>query len=485
MTHPLWSTHALWGAALAIAAAIGAIAVPEAVVRRRLRRTLYIAVVFLGLHGALYQLPDLFGNHAQTAAEVELLILTLAVVNAAVALAFNPWVVRSTADRTPAIVQDAIIVSFVAVIAALVFRDRVFAGALTAGAALAFALQEQLGNVFAGLAIQIEKPFNVGHWINVGSLEGRVVEVTWRATKLRTKSGNLVVVPNSAIAREVITNYTEPAAPTRLSVEVGASYLTPPNDTRTAIYAAMRRVPRILKTPEPVVVIDDFASSSINYKALFWIDDYEKSNATCDEVRTAIFYEFHRNGIEIPWPIQVEYHRHEETPSPIVQMQTYADAIGAVPVFATLSVEAHNALAKASRERLFGNAEVIVREGEAGASMFIVQRGTVAITVGPEQREVAETKSGGYFGEMSLLTGDPRTATVTARGDCTVLEISADAFRQYVQENPGVIDRLAMAAAERRKALDQTRAAAGSGGGEHLSLAQKMRRFFGLGGTAT
>jgi CRP-like cAMP-binding protein len=163
-------------------------------------------------------------------------------------------------------------------------------------------------------------------------------------------------------------------------------------------------------------------------------------------------------------------------------MQSYAAAIAAVPVFATLPADAHNALAKASRERLFAHGETIVREGDPGASMFIVQQGRVAITVGPERREVAVTQAGGYFGEMSLLTGDPRTATVTARGDCLVVEISADAFREYVQQNPAVIDRMAMAAAERRKALDQTRAAGSmSAGGEHLSLAQKMRRFFGLG----
>ena len=240
-------------------------------------------------------------------------------------------------------------------------------------------------------------------------------------------------------------------------------------------------MPRVLKTPKPDVLLNDFGGSALVYRVRFWIDDFEKDDITRDEVRTAIFYEFHRRGIEIPWPIQVEYHRHEEAPSPVAQLQSYAAAIGAVPVFATLSVEGHTALAKASRERLFGNGETVVREGDPGASMFIIQRGRVAITVGSDQREVAVTQAGGYFGEMSLLTGDPRTATVTARGDCTVLEISADAFREYVQQNPGVIDRLAMAAAERRKALDQTRAAAGTVSSEHLSLAQKMRRFFGLG----
>ena len=78
--------------------------------------------------------------------------------------------------------------------------------------------------LFAGLAIQIERPFRVGHWISLTNYEGRVVEVTWRATKIRTKAGNLVIIPNSTVGREAITNYSEPTAPTRQYVEVGATY---------------------------------------------------------------------------------------------------------------------------------------------------------------------------------------------------------------------------------------------------------------------
>jgi CRP-like cAMP-binding protein len=124
---------------------------------------------------------------------------------------------------------------------------------------------------------------------------------------------------------------------------------------------------------------------------------------------------------------------------------------------------------------------VVVQEGAPGGSMLIVTGGKVAITIGPERREVAVTETGGYFGEMSLLTGDPRTATVVARGDCTVLEISADVFRHYVQANPDVIDQLAAAATTRRRELAESRASATSAAAiTTISLAERMRRFFGL-----
>jgi CRP-like cAMP-binding protein len=138
-------------------------------------------------------------------------------------------------------------------------------------------------------------------------------------------------------------------------------------------------------------------------------------------------------------------------------------------------------LATSGAERLFGDGEIIVREGEPGASMFVVQHGRVVVTVGPERREVAVTDAGGYFGEMSLLTGDPRTATVSARGDCQVLEIQADAFRSYVQSRPEVLDAIAATATVRRRELDESRSARTSVTTmEPSTLVQRMRRFFGI-----
>ena len=185
---------------------------------------------------------------------------------------------------------------------------------------LGFALQDTLGNAFAGLAIQSEKPFHVGHWVRVGEFEGRVAEVTWRATKLRTKAGNFVILPNNIVSKEAITNYSEPAAPLRLDVEVGACYLTPPNQVKAAIAEALGNAPRVLKAPAPDVLLVAFDDSAITYRARFWIDDYERDEAARDEVRTAIYYSFQRHGIEIPWPIQIQYERDWKEPDPDAQV---------------------------------------------------------------------------------------------------------------------------------------------------------------------
>lgn len=477
--HP--SAHLILTIALFGIVPILMVAVRNPAIRRRLLVTLAILVAAAAMHAALVFLPEA-NLVRQYGWRVEALLIVLAAGQALVALVFNLWSGIDRPERAPAIVQDAVIAVFVAVAALFAFPNTEFltTSAIVA-AVMGFALQETLGNAFAGLAIQIEKPFRVGHWITVGNHEGSVREITWRATKILTKNGNLVILPNSLVAREAINNYSEPVAPTRLHVDVGVSYQIPPNQTREALLNALRHAPRILRTPAPEALLWNFDGSAILFRVYFWVDDYSTEEAVRDQVRRAIYYELGRQGIEIPWPIQIEYSREEPSPEPVPdRIARFAGIIGAVPVFVGLDEEGRRALAAGASERLFGDAETIVREGADGASMFVVCRGIVAVTIGAGQ-EVARIGTGGFFGEMSLLTGEPRTATVSARGDCQVLEIAGDVFKKYVAEHPNVIDDLAEAAAARRRELEQSRGTATVSPAEaRVTLAARMRRFFGL-----
>jgi small-conductance mechanosensitive channel len=470
--------HLVEGLGFAAVACIVLLSFRNRVIRRRMMFTLIVVIALTAYHFIADY--ELFGATRQ--AIVEQLLIALALINTVVSLLFNPWFSDRVRDRAPAIVQDALVIGLFLFVGMVVYQDsaRLFTTSAIAAAVLGFALQETLGNAFAGLAIQTEKPFKVGHWISVAGYEGRVAEVTWRATKIKTKAGNLVILPNNVVAREAINNYSEPTAPTQVFVEVGATYAAPPNEVREALFAAMRRSPYVLENPKPDVLLTDFAASAITYRARFWIEDFANDDVARDGVRRSLYYEIARRNIEIPWPIQIEYSREETREDPEKRTERYAAIIGRVPVLAPLVAEGRRVLAEGAAERLFGDGEVIVREGEPGASMFIVCRGHVVVTIA-KGHEVARIHEGGYFGEMSLLTGEPRSATVAATGDCTVLEITGDAFKEYVTAHPEVIDHLAGAAADRRRELDQSRAAVAATSHEtRLSLADRMRRFFGL-----
>src|SRR4029077_11105908 len=194
------------------------------------------------------------------------LLLAFGIANALVVLVINPWRVDRIPERFPNIVQDTIVIGLFGVAAMLFLPDKIVATTAVGAVVIGFALQDTLGNLFAGLAIQIEKPFGVGHWVTIGGKDGLVSEITWRATKIRTKAGNFVVVPNSVLSRDTITNYSEPTRETRLEVMVGAGYDAPPNEVKSVIVAALRGEASILDDPPPEVLLADFADSAVNYR---------------------------------------------------------------------------------------------------------------------------------------------------------------------------------------------------------------------------
>lgn len=388
------------------------------------------------------------------------LVLVLAIVNATVALAANKWRDDRPSDRFPGIVQDATVLALFMAIGTMLLREQLLATSAVGAVVLGFALQDTLGNLFAGLAIQIEKPFRVGHWIQVGEREGQVHEITWRATKLRTKAGQFLVVPNSVIGKEPVLNFSEPTAPTRVEVEVGASYSTPPNDVKRAIHEAVANAPLAMRTPDPQIVIKAFGASSIDYLALFWIADYATDRLARDQVRTNIWYTFRRYNIEIPWPIQIQYERDEEPLRTDAHVAAAADRLGSVDLFATLPLEARQHLAAAARHHLFADGEAMVRQDAAGDSMFVLMSGSARVSLEPSGHEVAVIPAGGFFGEMSMLTGDRRTATVRAIDDVLALELSAADFRGLAVANPALLDHISGVVTARRQGLDDARATA-------------------------
>jgi len=428
-------------------------------VRRKLRLSVFLLGAYVIYNLVVWQRPDIPGAEGDLRA-LERLIFAAALINLLVYVLVNPLRANRVPDAFPSIVQDAIVIGVLVLIATFVFDDKLLTTSAVGAVVVGFALQDTLGNAFAGLGIQSEKPFRIGHWIRVGDFEGRVSEITWRATKIHTKAGNFVIVPNNIIAKEAITNYSEPAVPTRLEIDVGASYLSTPADVKAGIMEALSQVPRVLTTPKPDALLLSFDGSAITYRTRFWIADYEFDDEAKDEVRTAVFYAFARRGIEIPWPIEVGYEREWPEPDAATRQAERERVLANVDLFARLSEEQRREIAAQSTIRLYGNGEAIVRQAEPGQSMFVVCSGKVAVLLDPGQCEVAVIEKGGYFGEMSLLTGDPRAASVVARGDASVLELDADLFRALGAADPQAVERIALAAVARRAELVELRQAA-------------------------
>ena len=284
--------HFVWGVtALTVTLALSRFTINR-LVKRKLRLSIFLLSAYVLLHALFALWPDLDEAPASELTSFENLALTAALINLAVVTLLNPLRVDRVPDRFPSILQDAFVIGTLLLVATFGFGREFVATSAVGAVVLGFALQDTLGNAFAGLAIQSEKPFNIGHWITVGEHEGRVAEVTWRATKLRTKTGNFVIVPNSEIGKAAIINYSEPAAPMRLFVDVGVTYDAPPNHVKSVILDALGHCALVLTAPAPDVLVHDFASSSITYRVRFWIEDFERDSVASDQVRSAIYYAF-------------------------------------------------------------------------------------------------------------------------------------------------------------------------------------------------
>jgi small-conductance mechanosensitive channel len=450
-------------------------------VRGRLTASCFAFAAY-SLIGAAVSYLALSAELRDQARAAQPLLLAFGVINAAVALVINPWRSDRLPDRFPTIVQDSIVIGLFAVAVTLMLQERVFATTAVGAVVIGFALQDTLGNLFAGLAIQIEKPFRVGHWVNVAGKDGMVSEITWRATKIRTKTGNFVIVPNSALARDTITNYSEPIPETQIEVDIGASYDTPPNRVKTTILEAIKNEPLLAGSRQPEVLLADFAASAVTYRVRVWTRNFALDEVICDRIRSSVYYAFRRAGIVIPYPIQVEMFR-EDMAAAAPDPKTTERLLETVQIFETLPAAERGHLAAAARDSLYAAGESIVREGDAGSSMFVVARGEMVVTVDPSAHEVARLGPGDFFGEMSLLTGAPRTASVTAVTDVEVLEITGDAFRQFVLANPAAVERIGGAVAGRAVALEEHRvsgAAVPPGAEESNRFLARVRRFLGL-----
>ncbi len=309
---------------------------------------------------------------------------------------------------------------------------------------LAFGMQNLLRSVVAGASLQIRPPYKLGDWLKVGEHIGEVVEIGWGDTRLRTNDAVSIEIPNNKMVEETIVNLTSPTALHAMRVSVGAEYSVAPNLVKDALRRAALKATGIEQSPPPKVYLKDFGDSAIIYDVKFWMTTHATYNDVCDAIRTNIWYEFKRQKINIPFPIRTLQVERKTAPSTDRVHVEAGVILRSEPLFACLDDDQIAALLQNADINQFGRGEAIIEEGSEGDSMFILFRGSaqVSVTKNGALIRVGVLRQGDCFGEMSLLTGEPRTATVRAENDCEVIEISKRVMGELLRNSPVCLNHL-------------------------------------------
>jgi small-conductance mechanosensitive channel/CRP-like cAMP-binding protein len=377
--------------------------------------------------------------------------------------------------RVPSIMRNLVQVVVATLVLVWMWRDAtndLFSLVTTSAvlAALGFALQGTIANLFAGLSLQLEPAFQIGEWIEVGDVTGRILEVRWRNVLLATRDGDVVIVPNADLVSHRVTHLGGSDDFHRVGLTIGFHYRHPPNVVRRMLVGAARGAPGVLATPEPDCLVWDVADSAVTYRLRVWITDIEHEHAITSEIRARIWYAARRAGLEIPFPIRTLVHAEVDTASAEAEHARRAAVLGRAELFAQLDEEARALLASGMREEHFAAGEPVLRQGDAGDACYLVASGTVSVRLGVDglEHEMTRLGPGELFGEMSLVTGEPRTASVIALTDVACHVVDRAAFRHLLDARPDVADRLSAVLAARQTELEDER--------EGLTAAARARR---------
>jgi small-conductance mechanosensitive channel/CRP-like cAMP-binding protein len=410
------------------------------------------------------------------------------------------FVVRVKRGSFPAAFKNIITVFIVLVVALILLKEilninvtSLIATTTVLTATIGLAFQSTLANMLAGLTIHLEKPLKQGDWISAGGHEGRVLDITLRSTRIKTIDNNEVFIPNSKVLSEAVVNYSLPSASLVRTLPVGVSYRIPPNRVKQVVQEVLSNVAGVSASPAPLVRVVSYGDFSVQYEIRYALTDFPRHIEVEAEIMSLIWYHFKRNNIAIPYPIQDVNVRQVTAESCRADEEKRAAGLISlmekVEVLAPLNKAELGSLVQQVSIQSFAAGELAVRQGEPGDSFYIIEKGRVEVIVEKAEGEavvVATLGQGNFFGEMSLLTGEVRTASIRVKEDAEFIVINKESFRSTLANNPSIAEAMSQLLSERQAGLTAGRERLDATALERHKkdasgrLLSKIRNFFGL-----
>jgi small-conductance mechanosensitive channel/CRP-like cAMP-binding protein len=360
-----------------------------------------------------------------------------------------------------------------------------------ATAVVGFALKDVIARIASG--INLGQMIHVGDWVTLMDKEGVVTDIALDYITIRTRALDYVMLPNDVISQSKIINHSRPETLSACAIFVEAGYAHPPMQVKQILTQTASAVPGVVANPAPISYVKEFKESGIAYKLKFYLNDYAHRDRIEGEVMAYVWYAFQRNGIEIPFPQHVVHMTQaaDLTALRTIELAGIEEQFHAIDFLAVLDAHALHLLAENAQKRVYLPGELVVREGEPGEEFFVIMEGEtdVIIKTGGQTTSVATLKKGQFFGEMSLLTGAPRSATVQAKSQLTVTVIGKNAMSQVMSRNPNLANQFGTILTARQSELTTVRETADRAARlrpaaeDGKSLTARILKFFRLSGS--
>ena len=340
------------------------------------------------------------------------------------------------------VIRGAVILSITAYVLGATWNidlSKIAAAAGVGSLVMALALQDTLSNLVSGFLLILEAPFKVGDWIRVGEIEGEVIEINWRAVRLKTRNRDVVIIPNGSLGKDTIENYTliDPLHLMRMTLRF--SYFDPPNRVIQMLKQTALATKGIVSEPPPSIDTQGFTNTAIEYEVQVCIKDFIALEDIEAEFMTRVYYAAKRYKFTLPYGDRVEYKLNSFPTEQGITTEEIAASLKTIPYFTFLDTNTIEYLAQSATVEYFGIGERIVQAGELDRKIFIILEGSVLISVkdlNNREQEVVFLSNGDLFGETALLQGEVSKVSVTVIDDFKAIALEPDTVINIVERYP-------------------------------------------------
>jgi small-conductance mechanosensitive channel len=320
---------------------------------------------------------------------------------------------------------------------------------------LGLAIQSTLSDVFAGIVINTTEPYHIGNWVSIDGVEGKVLEMNWRATHLLTSQGNIVIVPNAVAAKAKITNSSRPPTLHGITILLDITPEARPSTVIAALQAALAGVRAVIADPAPYAIVKRTSVNAVTYEATAYVDDMGKKLAVTNELYDLCYRQLEAAGIPLR-PLGVGYTQPLPASTQDV-VDPRMNLLRRVEIFAALTPDELKRLAPLLTRRDYERGETVVTPDKVLDQLTMVDSGVLSVVAedasGPV--EVTRLGPGDALGEAGLLAGMPARVTITALTASTVFQLNKDDLTPLLKDKPDVARLMCQMLSQRRDTLDK------------------------------